>query len=257
MGNNGTATTGHVGRLLWKLREDRGLTQADVGVRAGLDTRLLAAAELNPAAHFPPQTMTKVCEVLDLRSSLGDADRVFLMEASAAMLEANRATVHATPAAERGLEHSPEPAADACSKPEPTPLTKSYTSVGLLLRALRLERRIPVLDLAVLACMPEEVIEAAEIAGPIAPHLTERILHALDEAFPLSAEQREFFRDEVELSKPWAGKRAGDREAGVPPPDVGKNDARVVFDQAAHNGDRTHPGNQVIDPLTGRFERGD
>lgn len=148
-------------------------------------------------------------------------------------------------ALEAAMNAKPSARAAVCTKPEPSPLTVSYTSVGLMLRGLRLERRIPVLDLAALACMPEEVIEAAELAGPIAPHLMERLLLALDDAFPLSAEQREYFREEVEMSRPWAGQRKGDRPAGVP---------LTRWDRALFAEAKAKREGSRVDPLSGRVE---
>lgn len=217
-------------------------------VEAQLSQRFAATDGANAADAPKPVLAEVLSEMAEAAAKDGTVERTnasgqkyrVTREENARLDEVNRQLDEAAAAAEA----PPSPRAAVCTRPEPSPLTVSYTSVGLMLRGLRLERRMPVLDLAALACMPEEVVMAAEVAGPIAPHLMERLLHALDDAFPLSAEQRELFREEVEMSRPWAGPRKGDRPAGVP---LTRWDRALFAEARAKRDART-------DPLSGRVE---
>lgn len=225
----------HQGQLLQRLRFERSLSSFDLATRAGLDHQRVVRLEREAQSLLPIETREGILAALDASTRVGDADRAAFLKPAI--------VVHAPAPGVGNNDTWTGPAApgrDAeCSGPgrcAPDKLPTSYTSFGLLLRGLRLERRIPVADLAALTCMPDECIEAAEVAGPIAPHLTERLLKALDDHAPLSAEQVELYRDlggigELPL-KLTAPRRKNDRAAGV--------GARQES-----NGDRQHPGNAV------------
>ncbi len=91
------------------------------------------------------------------------------------------------------------------SAPAVLPLPLSCTGFALVVKALRVERDLTVEDLAVLAVLPDDVVRAAEIAGPVRKDLCERILHALHTSAPLTQEQIEIYRDLAgleELARP-------------------------------------------------------
>lgn len=63
------------------------------------------------------------------------------------------------------------------------------TPFGALCKALRVERRLSILEVAVLACLPEDVVQANEVAGPLDPETPARILRGLHLHEPLTVDQ--------------------------------------------------------------------